>query len=127
VAAWASPVSVPADEVLGRGCKPGSFQKATTAPAMARAVGMECYAMNAIQSARVWRVRFGLDQAAGIRWPDAVQPGQSWYIAQYLNGHSIQSIALPRINWRGPGTGATLASRSNFSDVGFPVVPLIGP
>ncbi len=50
---WASPVSAPAGEVLGRGRGPSSIQKTTAAPAMARAGGRECFAMNAIQSVRV--------------------------------------------------------------------------
>jgi hypothetical protein len=87
-AVWAAPVHGPADEVLGRGRGPGSRQKATTDPVMARAWGRECFPMNTIQSARVWRVRFGPLQAAAIRWPVAVQPGQPWYLDQYLRGHS---------------------------------------
>jgi hypothetical protein len=71
-----APLRGPADEELGGGRGLGSIQKGTTDPAMARAWGRACLPMNAVQSARVCRVRFGPFQAAGIRWPVAVQPGQ---------------------------------------------------
>jgi hypothetical protein len=90
-----APVRGPADEELGGGRGLGSLQKGTTDPDMARAWERECLPMNAIQSARVCRVRFGPFHAAGIRWPEAVQPGQPWNLDQYLRGHSKPRCAEP--------------------------------
>jgi hypothetical protein len=123
-----APLRGPADEELGGGRGLDSLQKGTTAPAMARAWGRACFPMNAIQSARVCRVRFGPFQAAGIRCPVAVQPGQPWNLVQYLRGHSKPRwaepgllLAMKQLQHRIPGgTSKPMSAPHTSLDPGTP-------